>query len=80
MTLLLAKAKSYLAAVGMALAIVAGAFLYGRADGKRSAEAEKARAEANARKQARDVENEIDGLGGSDIDRRLSKWMRDKGR
>lgn len=77
-TWLLTKLKGWLAAAGVALAIVAGAFLYGRADGKRSAEAEVERAEADARNRARKVENEIDTLGDSDVQRRLNRWMRDK--
>ncbi len=75
---LISKLKSWLAAAGVALAIVAGAFLYGRADGKRSAEAEVERAEASARDRARKVENEVNTLGSGDVQRRLDRWMRDK--
>lgn len=74
------KAQSYLAIAGVALAIIAGAFLYGRSDGKADAEAEHARNNAKAIKKARGVEDEVQGMGSADVDSALGKWMRDGGR
>ncbi len=71
------KAQGYLAALGVALAVIAGAFLYGRSDGKADAEAEQARNNAKAIKKARGVEDEVQGMGSADVDSALSKWMRD---
>lgn len=71
------KAHSYLAMAGVALAIIAGAFLFGRSDGKADAEAEQARNDAKAIKKARGVEDEVQGMGSADIDSTLAKWMRD---
>lgn len=71
------KAQSYLAAIGVALALVAGVFLYGRSDGKADAEAEQARNNAKAIKKARGVEDAVQGMGSADIDAGLAKWMRD---
>lgn len=71
------KAQSWLAAAGVALAVIAGAFFYGRSAGRQGAEAEQARNNAKAIKKARGVEDEIQGMGDADIDRRLGEWMRD---
>jgi len=71
------KAQSYLAMAGIALATIAGAFFYGRSDGKADAEAEQARNNAKAIKKARGVEDEVQGMGSADIDSALGKWMRD---
>ncbi|WP_348646782.1 hypothetical protein [Ensifer sp. ENS08] len=71
------RITGWLAPVGMALAIVAGAFFYGRSSGKDDAKAEQAKANAKAIKQARGVEDEVQNMGGDDVDRALSKWLRD---
>lgn len=71
------RITGWLAPVGVALAIVAGAFFYGRSSGKADANAEQAKANAKAIKQARAVEDGIQNMGGSDIDRALGKWLRD---
>ena len=71
------KAQSYLAMAGVALAIIAGAFLYGRSDGKADARAEQARNNAKTIKKARGVEDEVQGMDGGSVDSALSKWMRD---
>ncbi|SOC93532.1 hypothetical protein SAMN05216358_3711 [Rhizobium sp. AN5] len=78
MTLLWLKAKGYLAAIGTALAILAGVFLYGQRAGRTAAKDEQAAANAKAIKKAGDVEHEIKNLGDDDVDRRLTQWMRDK--
>lgn len=71
------RITGWLAPVGMALAIVAGAFFYGRSSGKADAKAEQAKANAKAIKQARGVEDEINEMGASRVDDALSKWLRD---
>ncbi|MEV5054911.1 hypothetical protein MRBLRH13_000501 [Agrobacterium radiobacter] len=78
MILLWAKLKGYLAAIGTALAILAGVFLYGQRAGRSAAKDEQAAANAKAIKKAGDVEHEIKNLGDDDVDRRLTQWMRDK--
>jgi hypothetical protein len=77
---MLAKLQAFLAAAGVALAFIAGAFLYGRSEGHANAKAEQAKRDAKAAKKARGVEDEINKMGGADIDAALSKWMRDGGR
>ncbi len=76
--MIIAKLKGYLAAIGTALAILAGAFLYGQRAGRSAAKDEQAAANAKAIKKAGDVEHEIKNLGDDDVDRRLTQWMRDK--
>ncbi|SDN84421.1 hypothetical protein SAMN05216328_13931 [Ensifer sp. YR511] len=71
------RITGWMAPVGMALAIVAGAFFYGRSSGKADAKAEQAKANAKAIKQARAVEDGVQNMGGSDVDRALGKWLRD---
>ncbi len=76
--MIIAKLKVYLAAIGTALAILAGVFLYGQRAGRTAAKDEQAAANAKAIKKAGDVEHEIKNLGDDDVDRRLTQWMRDK--
>lgn len=80
LSLLWSRLSGYIAAIGVALAVIAGAFLYGRSDGKADAEAEQARNNAKAIKKARGVEDEVNKMGDADVDAALSKWMRDGGR
>ncbi len=76
--MIIAKLKGCLAAIGTALAILAGVFLYGQRAGRTAAKDEQAAANAKAIKKAGDVEHEIKNLGDDDVDRRLTQWMRDK--
>lgn len=76
--MILAKLKGWVAAAGVVLALVAGSFLYGRSDGISDAQAEQAKANAKAVKKARGVEDEVQKMGGADVDRRLAEWMRDR--
>jgi hypothetical protein len=75
--MILTKLKGWLASAGVALAIIVGAFLYGRYDGKADAAADQARKNAQSAKKARGVEDEVKKMGASDVDRRLAEWMRD---
>lgn len=77
LTGLWAKLQGYVAALGVALAVIAGAFLYGRSDGRQDAEAEQAKSNARARTQSKEVENEINGLDDLAVRDRLDGWMRD---
>ena len=65
----------YIAALGALLALIVGAFLKGRADGKAimAEERERHRREALEAKRKRD--SEIDDLGPADLDAGLRKWM-----
>ena len=72
------KIKGYVAMAGVALAVVVGAFFYGRSYGKADAEAAQAKRDADARKKARGVEDEVQGLDDSAVDERFSRWLRDK--
>jgi hypothetical protein len=72
-----AKIQGYVAAAGAVLAIIAGAFLYGRSSGKADAKADQAAANAKAAKQARDTENEVQGMDSAGVDAGLSEWLRD---
>ncbi|MEA1840739.1 hypothetical protein [Agrobacterium tumefaciens] len=72
------RISGYLVAIGTALAILAGVFLYGQRAGRTAAKDEQAAANAKAIKKAGNVEHEIKNLGDDDVDRRLTQWMRDK--
>ena len=78
MILLWTKLKGYLAAIGTAIAILAGVFFYGQRAGRSAAKDEQAAANAKAIKKAGDVENEIRNLDDAGLDDALGKWMRDK--
>ena len=67
------KITGWAVAIAAALAILAGAYLKGRADNATSATAERLKATNKARK----IEDETSKLGGGDVDAALSRWMRD---
>ncbi len=67
------KITGWAVAIAAALAILAGAYLKGRADNATSATADRLKAANKARK----IEDETSKLGGSDVDAALSRWMRD---
>ncbi len=72
-----ARLSGYVAAAGVILSVLVGAFLYGRSDGKADAAAEVAKNNAKARTQSKEVENEINGLDDRGVSDSLAKWMRD---
>lgn len=72
-----AKIQSYAAGIGVALAVIAGVFFYGRSDGKTAARQEQEKANAKAVKKARGVEDDVQKMGGDSVSRDLDKWMRD---
>lgn len=67
----------YIAALGALLALIVGAFLKGRSDGKAimAEERERHRREAIAAK--RKIDSEIDDLSEGELDKRLGRWVRD---
>lgn len=67
------KITGWAVAIAAALAILAGAYLKGRADNTTSATADRLKAANKARK----IEDETSKLGGGDVDAALSRWMRD---
>lgn len=75
--LIWSKIGGYVLAAGSAVAFVAGIFLYGRSSGKAEQKADAAKRDAKAVKDARGVENEIQGIGDDAVGERLDKWMRD---
>lgn len=67
------KITGWAVAIAAALAILAGAYLKGRADNATSATADRLKAANKARK----IEDETSKLDGGDVDAALSRWMRD---
>lgn len=72
-TAITSRVAGYLAAIGIAASILLAAYNKGRTDAKANQNADNLK----AIRTAREVEDEVNGLGASDIDRRLSRWMRD---
>lgn len=80
LTSLWSRAAGYVAALGALFALLFGAWLKGRAEGKAAMldEQERHRREALSRK--RKLDSEIDDLAPADLDSRLSEWMhKDRG-
>ncbi|WP_181376027.1 hypothetical protein [Ochrobactrum soli] len=67
------KITGWAVVIAAALAILAGAYLKGRADNATSAAADRLKAANKARK----IEDETSKLSGGDVDAALSRWMRD---
>lgn len=72
------RTVDWLAAAGVVIAVLLGAWLKGRAAGKAAMreEQERHRREAIARK--RKLDSEIDDLGPADLDQRFARWVRDE--
>lgn len=68
------KLAGYVVAIAAVLAILTGAYLKGRQDNAASSASARLRTANKARK----IEDEVNGLGGDDVDAALRKWMRDK--
>lgn len=62
----------YVAAIGAALAILFAAY----SKGKQDASAKRAEQRLKSIQKAREVEDEVDRLGGDAVDRELGRWMR----
>ena len=80
LTALWARFAGYIAALGALLAIIVGAFLKGRSDGKAVMAEERERHRREAIEAKRKLDSEIDDLGPADLDQRLSRWVRKDGR
>lgn len=83
MTLLSAlwtRFAGYITALGALLAILVGAFLKGRADGKAIMAEEQERHRREAIEAKRKIDSEIDNLAPADVDARLRKWLHKDGR
>lgn len=64
--------------VGLAgVALVAGAYFYGKHEQRVETKAEQAEQRVKDIGKARKIENEIRELPDADLDRKLSRWMRD---
>lgn len=70
----------YTAALGALLALIVGAFLKGRSDGKAIMAEERERHRREAIEAKRKIDSEIDDLAPADLDQRMSRWVRKDGR
>lgn len=70
----------YIAALGALLALIVGAFLKGRSDGKAIMAEERERHRREAIEAKRKIDSEIDDLAPADLDQRMSRWVRKDGR
>ncbi len=66
----------YIAALGALLALIVGAFLKGRSDGKAIMAEERERHRREAIEAKRKSDSEIDDLAPADLDSRLKPWVR----
>jgi hypothetical protein len=70
----------YIAALGALLALILGAFLKGRSDGKAIMAEERERHRREAIEAKRKLDSEIDDLAPADLDQRMSRWVhKDRG-
>ncbi|CAM5769742.1 hypothetical protein [Bosea minatitlanensis] len=76
LTALWTRFAGYIAALGALLALIVGAFLKGRSEGKAimAEEQERHRREALAAK--RKIDSEIDDLAPADLDSRFREWIK----
>jgi len=75
---LLAKIKGYALAAAGALLFLAFAYLRARQDGKNAAMIEQARKRADAARQKKESDDEVDRMGADRRRGELGRWMRDK--
>ncbi len=76
LTALLVRIKGYAAAAIGAVLFLVFAYFKARQDGKNAAEAAQARKQAEAIKQKRESDEDIDRMGADHIHTELGKWMR----
>ncbi len=69
------KLKLWLAISGAVIVAVAGAYLKGRSAGKEASEAAAMKRKMHAIKDAKRIENDVESLSESELDRRLSRWV-----
>ena len=75
-TALPGKLKLWISIAGAVIVAVAVAYVRGRSAGSDAADAAQAKRRQAAMKKAREIENEVSGLSDSDLDKRLSRWLR----
>lgn len=75
-TAILVRIKGYAAAAIGAVLFLAFAYFKARQDGKNAAEAAQARKQADAIKQKRESDEDIDRMGADHLHTELGKWMR----
>ena len=75
-TALLLRIKGYAAAAIGAVLFLTFAYFRARQDGKSAAEAAQARKQADAIKQKRESDEDIDRMGVDHLHTELGKWMR----
>lgn len=71
-TALTSRVGRYLAAIGAVAAILFAVYRKGAADNK----AKRAEQRLKSISKAREIEHEVDRLGGDAVDRELDRWMR----
>lgn len=76
-TFLTSKIGKYVAAVGAALALLAGVYLKGRSDSKQSIQEAEARQLAEDTAKAKEINEKVSGMSDSELDVNLNRWMRD---
>lgn len=74
---LLANFGGWLAAGGAAAVAVLVAFLKGRSAGKSAEQAKQAKRRLDAINDRKGVDDEVDQMDGSDLDRNYDRWVRD---
>lgn len=72
------KVWGYVVAGGAVLALLAGIYLKGREDAKASIETKQVKKDLSDLKEANKIDETVRSLPESDVDAKLSKWMRDK--
>lgn len=76
LTALFLRIKGYAAAAIGAVLFLTFSYLKARQDGKKAAEAAQARKQADAIKQKRESDEDIDRMGADHLHTELGKWMR----
>lgn len=70
------RLKGWLLIAAAVAAALFAAFWRGRQDGKRAAELQRERDRIDAMREAKGVDDEVEGLGDADLDQRYRRWLR----
>lgn len=71
------KLKLWISITGAVMVALAVAYLKGRSAGAAASEAANMKRRQAAIKKSREIENDVSSLSDDELDRRLSRWMRD---
>lgn len=71
------KFKGWIALAGAAVIAIGVAFVRGRAEGMKVITAEQDRRRLEAARNRKEIDDEVDQLGATDIDREYDRWLRD---